>query len=107
LIHDFLQAGFKTVICAANATLFSEHQLGETIDEKFIDQLPTGIDPCGENGEFHTLIYDGPIFKRPLIFKTGEVVKKSYSFKKINDGGRTETIDSSFWFQDLLPAGDG
>jgi uncharacterized protein (TIGR00290 family) len=104
LIHDFLQSGFRTVICAANSALFSEQQLGETISQKFIEQLPTGVDPCGENGEFHTLVYGGPLFKRPLTFKRGEVVKKSYSFKKIDEKGRSETVESSFWFQDLLPA---
>jgi uncharacterized protein (TIGR00290 family) len=104
LIHDFLHTGFRTLICAANASLFSEQQLGKTIDQELIDQLPHSVDPCGENGEFHTFIYDGPIFKKALEFKRGETVKRTYSFKKINDQGSTETIDISFWFQDLLPS---
>jgi uncharacterized protein (TIGR00290 family) len=103
LINEFMDAGFRTLICAGNAKFFSESQLGKTIDKQWINQLPSSVDPCGENGEFHTLVYDGPIFKRPLERQTGEVVKKNYSFERTNESGNTEIIESSFWFQDLLP----
>jgi uncharacterized protein (TIGR00290 family) len=102
LMHDFLQAGFRTAICAANAKFFSEAELGKTIDLNFINQLPKEVDPCGENGEFHTLVYDGPLFKRPLEFERGEIVKKSYSFNVINDAGIPERLESQFWFQDFI-----
>ncbi|SHG89044.1 MJ0570-related uncharacterized domain-containing protein [Chryseolinea serpens] len=103
LLNDFIAIGFKTVICSADADKFSQDQVGHTIDTAFAESLRPGVDPCGENGEYHTLVYDGPIFKKPLPFKTGEVVKKQYSFQKKNAQGESERVEKSFWFQDLLP----
>jgi uncharacterized protein (TIGR00290 family) len=101
MINDFLNAGFKTMICSANAELFDSDQLGRTIDHKFIERLPSTVDPCGENGEFHTFVYDGPIFKNPVLCKKGEVVKKEYRYKiKEHDGATIDKI-TQFWFQDL------
>lgn len=100
---DFLMSNFKTVICSANADLFHEGQLGHTLDENFFATLAPGVDPCGERGEFHTFVYDGPIFKKPVAFDRGEVVKKVYHYKKMTPEGRLTNIESAFWFQDLLP----
>jgi uncharacterized protein (TIGR00290 family) len=102
VMHDFLQNGFRTAVCAANAKFFSEVELGKTIDWDFINQLPKEVDPCGENGEFHTLVYDGPIFIKRLEFERGETVKKSYSFNVTNNLGITERLESQFWFQDFI-----
>ena len=63
------------------------------IDRDFIKDLLSNVDPCGENGEFHTFCYDGPIFKYPVQFELGEKVFKAYS------NGLEKT---GFWFQDLL-----
>jgi diphthamide synthase (EF-2-diphthine--ammonia ligase) len=46
------------------------------IDEAFLSELPPEVDPCGENGEFHTFVYDGPNFKQPVTFFKGEVVER-------------------------------
>jgi uncharacterized protein (TIGR00290 family) len=103
LIEDFIHAGFKTVICAANAQLFREEAAGEIImDQKFLSSLKDEIDPCGENGEFHTFVFDGPLFKQPVNFSKGERIKKVYMYQKVNESGETETVESAFWFQDLL-----
>ena len=56
------------------------------IDHDFIDQLPSNVDPCGENGEFHTFVFGGPGFREPVPFAFVEVV--------LRDG---------FWFADLVP----
>ena len=56
-----------------------------TIDRRFVDELPSGVDPCGENGEYHTFCYDGPIFSRPVSFSLGETVKKWFPVK-LDDG---------------------
>jgi len=101
LLDDFTEVGFKTVICSADADLFSKDQVGKTIDTAFAEKLPPGVDPCGENGEFHTLVYNGPIFKKPLSFKAGKVVRKTYSFQRTNADGGNERVKKSFWFQDL------
>lgn len=103
LINQFIDAGFKTLICSADAKYFSSHQAGKTIDKEFVTSLSSDVDPCGENGEFHTFVYDGPIFNKPIAFRTGEVVKKTYSFQKKNDDGSLQKIESAFWFQDLVP----
>jgi len=103
ILNDFIAIGFKTVICSADADKFSKDQVGHTIDTAFAENPRPGVDPCGENGEYHTLVYDGPIFKKPVSFETGEVVKKQYSFQKINAQGENERVEKSFWFQDLLP----
>jgi uncharacterized protein (TIGR00290 family) len=103
LLNDFIAVGFKTVICSADADKFSKDQVGRTIDTTFAENLRPGVDPCGENGEYHTLVYDGPIFKKPLPFETGEVVEKQYSFQMTNAQGKNERVEKSFWFQDLLP----
>lgn len=94
LLEEFISLGFKAVIVSANEQL-GEHFLGRTIDQSFLEDLPKGIDPCGENGEFHTFCYDGPIFKKPVSFQLGEKIKRSYP----NPSGQGEV---NFWFQDLM-----
>ncbi|WP_363317916.1 ATP-binding protein [uncultured Algibacter sp.] len=69
LLNEFLNLGFKTIIVCANSKYFDEDFVGTVIDENFIKNLPEGVDPCGENGEFHTFCFDGPIFKTPIKFK--------------------------------------
>jgi uncharacterized protein (TIGR00290 family) len=101
ILRSFIAAGFKTLICSADASLLEKRFLGKTIDHSLLDSLPNKIDPCGENGEFHTFVYDGPIFKKPVQFEPGDVIKKEYSFKKINGDEIVSECKSTFWFQDL------
>jgi uncharacterized protein (TIGR00290 family) len=102
IVNDFIDAGFRSAICSADAKLFSEEQLGKTIDSHFLSTLNAGVDPCGENGEFHTFVYDGPIFKTSIPFRKGDVLRKTYSYQKKNEDGMVEKLESAFWFQDLL-----
>jgi uncharacterized protein (TIGR00290 family) len=102
LINEFIDTGFKTLLCAADAKYFSSGEMGKTIDQNFLNNLPEAVDPCGENGEFHTFVYDGPIFRKPITFEFGDVVKKDYSFQKRSEN-EIQTVESGFWFQDLLP----
>jgi uncharacterized protein (TIGR00290 family) len=101
IVTDFIDAGFKSIICSANAALFSMEQLGNTIDHQFVASLPSGIDPCGENGEFHTFVFNGPLYKKPISLTMGEVVRKTYSYRTKNLHGETEDLETAFWFQDL------
>jgi uncharacterized protein (TIGR00290 family) len=103
LINDFVNTGFLTMICSADAKFFSREIVGATIDEKLIKELPVGVDPCGERGEFHTFVYDGPLFKKKVEFGVGDVVLKWYDYEKLNPDGHSVKQRSSFWFQDLLP----
>ena len=101
LLSDLLDIGFKTTLCAADANFFSADQLG-LVDRQFLDTLPSGVDPCGENGEFHTFVFDGPVFKKSIEVTKGEVVKKTYTYQKKESNGETKKLESSFWFQDYL-----
>ncbi|EFK36546.1 MJ0570-related uncharacterized domain [Chryseobacterium gleum] len=100
LIHEFLALGFKTIVTCVNGSYLDQSFAGRIIDEKFIDDLPENVDPCGENGEFHTFTFDGPIFKKPIRFKIGETVKKTYPKPKTTP--EEEDGEYTFWFCDLL-----
>ncbi|MEL6822110.1 MAG: diphthine--ammonia ligase, partial [Calditrichota bacterium] len=63
LIHEFVDLGFKAVVVCLNASLLDQSFLGREIDASFIKELPQNVDPCGENGEFHTFCYDAPYFQ--------------------------------------------
>jgi uncharacterized protein (TIGR00290 family) len=63
LIHEFIDLGFKAIVVCVKAELLDESFAGRVIDRDFLKDLPPGIDACGENGEFHTFVFDGPIFK--------------------------------------------
>ena len=100
LIHEFLDLGFKTIVTCVNETYLDKSFAGRVIDENFIKDLPENVDPCGENGEFHTFTFDGPIFKTPIPFEIGEVVKKTYP--KPKSGENEENGEYVFWFCDLI-----
>jgi len=104
LIYEFLEAGFKTIIVCANSKYFNQDFVGTIIDKNFIDNLPEGVDPCGENGEFHTFCFDGPIFENPIPFKIGEKVYREYKVpKEDNDICKSETDKYGVWYCDLIP----
>ena len=91
LVRDFIREGFKTLTCCVNEAYLDQSRCGILMDEKFIRDLPAGVDPCGENGEFHSFCFEGPIFKKKLSIITGEKV-----FRK------PELNSNGFWFCDLL-----
>ncbi|MDF2934375.1 MAG: ATP-binding protein [Chryseobacterium sp.] len=100
LINEFLDLGFKTIVTCVNETYLDKSFAGRIIDKNFIKDLPKNVDPCGENGEFHTFTFDGPIFKNPILFEIGEVVKKTYPKPKSNLQDHNE--EYVFWFCDLI-----
>ncbi|WP_265129360.1 Dph6-related ATP pyrophosphatase [Chryseobacterium oranimense] len=100
LIHEFLNLGFKTIVTCVNETYLDKSFAGRIIDRDFINDLPENVDPCGENGEFHTFTFDGPIFKAPVPFEIGETVKKTYPKPKASPG--EEDGEYVFWFCDLI-----
>ncbi|MCH2032104.1 MAG: diphthine--ammonia ligase [Tenacibaculum sp.] len=108
LIHEFLDLGFKAITVCVNAKLLGKEFVGRTIDKDFIKDLPDNVDVCGENGEFHTFVYDGPIFKNPIDFKIGEKILKSYTLNEDDDQNchtdtseKVKSYDTSFWYCDL------
>lgn len=96
LLLDFIAKGFKAITICVNAKVLSKDFCGRIIDKDFVDSLPDGVDPCGENGEFHTFVFDGPIFSTPVSYIKGEVYKKIYS-----EGNENNTWDSKFYYCDL------
>lgn len=107
LMDEFIDLGFKTIVVCTKAEVLDESFAGRIIDRDFLKDLPPNVDPCGENGEFHTFVYDGPIFKQPVSFVIGEKVHRSYKApKEDNDNCFTtpQPPDMGFWFCDLLEA---
>jgi uncharacterized protein (TIGR00290 family) len=109
LIREFFTLGFGTVICCVNDAYLGEDAVGRNLDENFIASLPSEVDPCGENGEFHTFAYAGPIFKRPVQFTVGEKVYRPVEQTHPTDANSSYVCPpgprrtKGFWFCDLLP----
>lgn len=97
LMKEFLALGFKAIVVCVNEQYLNKSFCGRIIDEQFIKDLPEGIDVCGENGEYHSFVFDGPIFKNPIAFTKGELVYKEYKAPQ-----NTTIKQYGFWFCDLL-----
>ena len=108
LLNEFLDLGFKTIVVCVKSDLLDKSFAGRVIDKEFIRDLPANVDPCGENGEFHTFVFDGPIFKRPIDFFIGDVVYREYAKPKEDDKDNCSTGSSAsqmgFWYCDLIPS---
>lgn len=78
LLLEFLDLGFKSVIICINNAKLDEAFLGAELSRELLKELSPDVDPCGENGEFHTFCFDGPIFDHPLAIEKGEKVFKTY-----------------------------
>jgi uncharacterized protein (TIGR00290 family) len=74
LVDEFLAAGFKAVVVCVNGVYLGEQFCGREFDAAFLADLPAGVDACGENGEFHTFVYDGPAFSHPVAFERSTVL---------------------------------
>jgi uncharacterized protein (TIGR00290 family) len=87
LIRAFHAARFRSIAVCVDSKVLDRSFAGRELDHRFFADLPPLVDPCGENGEFHTFVFDGPILRTPTPVRTGEVVERD-----------------SFIFCDLLPA---
>ena len=76
LAQKMIDAGLKTRITCIDPNKLSANFAGREFNQQFLDDLPDGIDPCGENGEFHSFTYAGPMFKKPINISTGDVVER-------------------------------
>lgn len=109
LIREFIALGFGSVVCCVNDGYLDENAVGRNIDEEFIQSLPAAVDPCGENGEFHSFAFAGPIFKEPVRFNVGEKVYRPLEGTHPGDSNSSYVCPSGsrptrgFWFCDLLP----
>jgi uncharacterized protein (TIGR00290 family) len=87
LARTFIKLGFKAIVTCVDSKLLDGKFAGRIFDEEFLSELPSSVDPCGENGEFHSFVYDGPIFQKGIGYKKGEVVLR----------------DKRFYYCDLIP----
>ena len=85
---QFIDLGFQAIVVCVDTQVLDKQFVGREFNQEFLTELPTDIDPCGEIGEFHTFVYDGPIFERSIPHKLGEVVFR----------------ENRYLFCDLLPA---
>lgn len=86
IARNFIELGFKSIITCVDSRVLDKGFVGRIYDKKFLADLPHGVDPCGENGEFHSFVFDGPIFNGKVGYVKGEVVTRG-----------------SFHFCELLP----
>jgi uncharacterized protein (TIGR00290 family) len=77
LIREFHEHGFRAIAACVDPKVLDRSFAGRELDEAFFRDLPTGVDPCGENGEFHTFVFDGPIFRKPIPVRAGEIVERN------------------------------
>ena len=96
LLHEFLDLGFKAVTVCINNSKLDKSFLGQELSMDFLNALPADVDPCGENGEFHTFCFDGPIFKHPVSFQLGEQKFRAYD----NPSDSSKSIQ--FGFSDVF-----
>ena len=75
LAHDIIDRGYKATLVSIDASALDPQMLGRPYDQDLLDDLPPGVDPCGENGEFHTFVSSCPGFSRDIEVTAGEVQK--------------------------------
>ncbi len=91
LAKTFIDLGFKAVVTCVDSDVLDKNFVGRAFDKQFLSDLPSNIDPCGENGEFHSFVYDGPIFQKRILYTKGEVVLR----------------ENRFYYCDLIPVQKG
>ena len=88
LAQRFIALGFKAIITCIDSKRLNKTFVGRIFDKHFLSDLPSNVDPCGENGEFHSFVFSGPIFRKEISYKIGKIVLR----------------DERFYYCDLLPA---
>ena len=111
---EYFDLGFRAVVVCVNEQHLDASFCGRELDRDFLRDLPPGVDPCGENGEYHSFVYDAPYFSQPIAVRRGELVRRTYqpnaSAAEADDAAtdcyRTEhdPFSAAFWYCDLLPA---
>lgn len=111
LLREYLDSGFRAVVVCVNEQFLDASFCGRELNADFLRDLPPGVDSCGENGEYHSFVFDAPYFSTPIPFVRGEVVRRSYPRPAAAAPGPPPDADApdpyapNFWFCDLLPGG--
>jgi len=98
LITTFINSGFQAIVTCVDERKLDKSFVGRKLDQSFLNDLPQGIDPCGENGEYHSFVFDGPIFAYPVAFEKGKVFYRQFS-----EENTASQLNNGFWYCDLLP----
>ncbi len=98
LLLDMINMGLKAIVVSVNAQVLDKSFCGRIVDTSFLEDLPATVDPCGENGEFHTFCFDSPLFQWPVAFRKGDIVYKTYPAPKTEQASNPEY---GFWYCDL------
>jgi uncharacterized protein (TIGR00290 family) len=105
LMDEFIDLGFKAIIVCVNEKFLDKSFCGRLIDRSFVNDLPPHVDVCGENGEYHSFVFDGPIFNYPIPFTKGEIVRRTYEAPQTNSDACNPMDAASqygFYFCDLV-----
>jgi uncharacterized protein (TIGR00290 family) len=104
LIENLLTEGFRALTVAVNAQWLDAQWCGRELNADFFTSLPPGVDPCGENGEYHSFVFDGPLFRQALPFTLGGQTYKEYPSPVKQDCFQEKPAPAAgFYFQELLP----
>jgi len=95
LVHMVEDTGIEAIIVCVNEKFLGKEFLGQKINAGFLKDLPANVDPCGENGEFHTFVYNAPFFNAPISIVTGEIVHRTYK------SSEDSKWDTGFYFLDI------
>ncbi|WP_238388023.1 diphthine--ammonia ligase [Hymenobacter sediminis] len=113
LLREYLDLGFRAVVVCVNEKYLDASFCGRLLDEDFLRDLPAGVDSCGENGEYHSFVFDAPYFSSPIPFQRGELVRRTYQAPASTTTDAASSEDAApasspfvtgFWYCDLLPA---
>ena len=92
LARDFVRLGFRAITTCVDLRVLSSSFAGREFDERFVADLPPGVDPCGENGEFHSFVYAGPNVRPPLRVEVGRRIERAgFLFADLRLRGRAQT----------------
>lgn len=100
LIQQFLNLNYKTIVCCGNDAYLKKEQVGKIIDEDYINSLAKNIDPCGENGEYHTYCYEGFIFKKPILVSVTDILYKPLDIA-LQLPDKNNKITKGFWYANV------
>lgn len=102
LAQELISLGFKAITICVKVDVLGSEFVGRNVDDEFLRALPPNVDPCGENGEFHTFCYDGPIFNKPIPIAIGKTVFRDYRTTQETLPTK-ENLPYGFWYCDLKP----
>jgi uncharacterized protein (TIGR00290 family) len=103
VVHHFINLGFKSYTCCINDGYLNDTHVGTLINKNFVLLLPTNVDACGENGEYHSYCFDGPIFKTPIHVQVAQKIYMPIQTANIDCPISIKEINTKgFWYAELL-----